>query len=182
MATVGTAGGHQLLLGIADDMQRPWSQLLSVVFTCLWHHSKLSRTPHPPPTFIPRAGQWTQSKPVVVPDFFTIITSCLKKKVIHLKGCWQSCQNLQITLPSLSLFMKSCGFSWFDWTKNREMVYRSNSRSKQFMSICCSQRRNNVSPQFISQSTILVFSFFKTFFFFLAFQHVILLWMEDQNY
>lgn len=44
MATVGTAGGHQLLLGIADDLQPPRSQLLGVVFTCLWHHSKLSRT------------------------------------------------------------------------------------------------------------------------------------------
>lgn len=35
MATVGTAGGHQLLLGIADDLQPPRSQLLGVVFTRL---------------------------------------------------------------------------------------------------------------------------------------------------
>lgn len=35
VATVGTAGGHQLLLGIADDLQPLRSQLLGVVFTCL---------------------------------------------------------------------------------------------------------------------------------------------------
>lgn len=43
MATVGTAGGHQLLRGIADDLQPPRSQLLGVVFTRLWHHHRLSR-------------------------------------------------------------------------------------------------------------------------------------------
>lgn len=35
MATVGTSGGHQLLLGIADDLQAPQSQLLDAVITCL---------------------------------------------------------------------------------------------------------------------------------------------------
>lgn len=41
MATVGTAGGHQLLLGIAADLQPPQSQLLGVVFT---RHGELSGT------------------------------------------------------------------------------------------------------------------------------------------
>lgn len=55
MATVRAAGGHQLLLGIADDLQPPQSQLLSVVFTCLWHRSKLSRTgPAPSPNLHPQ--------------------------------------------------------------------------------------------------------------------------------
>lgn len=61
MATVAMAGGHQLLLGIADDPQPLWSQLLSVVFTCLWHHSELNGTfTHPPPDCIAWAGQRTQ--------------------------------------------------------------------------------------------------------------------------
>lgn len=52
MATVGTAGGHQLLLGIADDLQ-PHGHNCSV-----WslHVSDTTASPPPPPS-IPGAGQ-----------------------------------------------------------------------------------------------------------------------------
>lgn len=71
-ATVGTAGGRQLLLGIADDLKPLQSQLLSVVFTCLWRRSKLHRTAthSTPPNAIPGTGQRTPRK-VAACEVFT---------------------------------------------------------------------------------------------------------------